>query len=53
MNDPFNRARLPAKFDRAGRIELIGRAAQYMFAGRLPGQGAAIILASTLLAWVQ
>jgi len=53
MNDPFNRARLPAKFDRACRIELIGLAAQDLLAGRLPDQEAAIFLAGTLLAWVQ
>lgn len=51
--DPFNRSRLPADFDRAGRVRLLGEAAQALLAGEMPSDQARVFLAGGLLAWLE
>ena len=45
--------RAPRRYDRAGRIQLIGEAAQALLAGRLPERDAALFLAGALLSWLE
>lgn len=50
--DPFNRTRLPAAFDREGRIQLLGEVASALLAGQpVPREGAAFV-AGAILSWL-
>jgi hypothetical protein len=51
--DPFNRIALPADFSRAGRVQLLGEAAQDLMSGRLPSPAARLFLAGALQAWLE
>ena len=44
--DPFGRSRLPATFDRAGRVQLVHECASALLRGELPGIEARLFLAS-------
>ncbi len=52
LNDPFNRTRLPATFDRAGRVRLLGEAAKALLRGKLPELDAALWLGGALAGWL-
>jgi hypothetical protein len=43
----------PATFDRAGRVRLIGEAAQALLAGRVPSLEASMFLGGALAAWLE
>ena len=51
--DPFGRSRLPATFDRAGRVQLVHECASALLRGELPGIEARLFLASALLSWLE
>lgn len=52
-HDPFNRSRLPATFDREGRVRLLGEAALDLLEGRMPSTEARMFLGGALLSWLQ
>ncbi len=52
LHDPFGRARLPATFDRAGRVAPLAEAADALLAGRLPSTEARLFLAGALAGWL-
>lgn len=45
--------RAPRQYDRQGRVELIGEAAQALRDGRLPGREAALFVGGALLSWLE
>lgn len=50
--DPFGRSRLPATFDRAGRVALLAECADALLAGRLPSVSARMFVGSALSSWI-
>ena len=51
--DPFGRSRLPATFDRAGRVALLAECAEALLRGELPRAEARLFLASALRGWLR
>lgn len=52
-HDPFGRARLPADFNREGRVRLLGELFRDLMAGRPPSREAAMFLGGAGLAWLE
>ena len=50
LNDPFGRSRLPATFDREGRVRLVAEAARILLDH---GGPAALFVGGALSAWLQ
>lgn len=44
--------RAPQRYDRRGRVELIGQAAEALLAGKLPADEARLFVAGALVAWL-
>lgn len=50
--DPFGRTKVPATFDRAGRIRLLGEAAEALLDGREVPREAGLYLGGAVLSWL-
>lgn len=53
MHDPFNRSKMPASFDREGRVRLLGEAFKAMLDGKPLSQEAAMFLGGAGLSWLE
>jgi hypothetical protein len=53
QHDPFDRVRLPATFDREGRVALLAEAFQALLDGELPSPAARLFLASGGMSWLE
>jgi hypothetical protein len=52
LNDPFNRTRLPAAFDRRDRVRLFREVVDALLEGRMPSPAARLFVASACDAYL-
>ncbi len=52
-NDPFGRSRLPASFDREGRVRLLGEIFTDLLEGRMPSVEGRMLLGSAGSSWLE